>query len=701
MAPREPMPRITLKRRPSSRNDSPGLSSVPASIEPIITLAAPAASALTTSPEYLTPPSAITGTSPAPFTASTMAVICGTPTPVTTRVVQIEPGPTPTFTASTPRSTNALARACASAVPPTAAATRSRPCWSLLASGCWRRLKMSLMVIKPRRMPCLSTTGSFSMRCLPSRRSASSIVVPTGAVTSLSLVIASLMGRSSWRSNCRSRLVMIPTSLPASSTIGTPEILKRAISWVASRTGRSGPSVIGFRIIPDSLRFTRSTSAAWRSMDMFLWITPMPPSRAMAIAMSDSVTVSIAAETSGMLRGILRVNQDFTSTLRGCTVACRGTSNTSSNVSAGVGRKVPMAKVMRGAAPVQLPLPALHRLGGFLGVAPVARGRDPRGHRGDERRPASRLQHAAGLQKRLLEPAPPVLGFGPPLRLMHQAVRLAHRRLRPLLGFRGRAHRDAHDFFGSSWHGVLQGCSLLPPYRPVGQQLEVRLLHQEIEGQNRDLVEGRGQQPQPGAAHQRQAVRRQVADGIHRILEEAIGAGRTGRARRVGSEEVVPVVARYAQLARRPHLDPASHHNEQDAAHQQHARRRAGLDGTPRHDAQQHEAEHVVVHQRSRQPAEATEAGLGAVTAREHLIALLAREGDPYTPGVRHAADQVIPQRERRPGHAVLSLKPRLWMYASSLRAAWRRMLRCTGGNQPSSAPLAPSACDAQRCRSK
>src|ERR1051325_5881425 len=111
MAPRLPMPRITLKRRPSSRNDSPGLSSVPASIEPIITLSAPAASAFTTSPEYLMPPSAITGTSPAPRTASRIAVIWGTPTPVTTRVVQIEPGPTPTFTASTPRSTNARAPA--------------------------------------------------------------------------------------------------------------------------------------------------------------------------------------------------------------------------------------------------------------------------------------------------------------------------------------------------------------------------------------------------------------------------------------------------------------------------------------------------------------------------------------------------------------------------------------------------------------
>src|SRR5438309_1047548 len=59
MAPRLPMPRITLKRRPSSRNDSPGLSSVPPSSEPIITLEAPAARAFTTSPEYLIPPSTV------------------------------------------------------------------------------------------------------------------------------------------------------------------------------------------------------------------------------------------------------------------------------------------------------------------------------------------------------------------------------------------------------------------------------------------------------------------------------------------------------------------------------------------------------------------------------------------------------------------------------------------------------------------
>src|SRR6266567_93306 len=146
-------------------------------------------------------------------------------------------------------------------------------------------------------------------------------------------------------------------------------------------------------------------------MDMFLWITPMPPSRAMAIAMSDSVTVSIAAETSGMLSGILRVNQDFTSTLRGCTVECRGTSNTSSKVSAGVGRKVPMAKVIRGGPPVQLPLATAHHLRAALRF--VARGRDSRRDGSHERGAARRLQHAPRLHQRLLEPAAAVFGLRP------------------------------------------------------------------------------------------------------------------------------------------------------------------------------------------------------------------------------------------------------------------------------------------------
>ncbi len=67
--------------------------------------------ALVTSPEYLMPPSAMTGMlcSRAARYASAIAVICGMPAPVTIRVVQMEPGPMPTLTASAPASMSASA----------------------------------------------------------------------------------------------------------------------------------------------------------------------------------------------------------------------------------------------------------------------------------------------------------------------------------------------------------------------------------------------------------------------------------------------------------------------------------------------------------------------------------------------------------------------------------------------------------------
>ena len=76
-----------------------------------MTQSAPAAIALARSPEYLMPPSPITGTSAAraASAASMMAVSCGTPTPATIRVVQIEPGPMPTLIASAPASISACA----------------------------------------------------------------------------------------------------------------------------------------------------------------------------------------------------------------------------------------------------------------------------------------------------------------------------------------------------------------------------------------------------------------------------------------------------------------------------------------------------------------------------------------------------------------------------------------------------------------
>ena len=61
---------------------------------------------------------------------------------------------------------------------------------------------------------------------------------------------------------------------------------------------------------------------------------PRPPIWAMAIASRDSVTVSIAALSSGTFSLMFRVKRVETSTCVGSTVECCGTSSTSSNVSA-------------------------------------------------------------------------------------------------------------------------------------------------------------------------------------------------------------------------------------------------------------------------------------------------------------------------------------------------------------------------------
>ena len=77
--------------------------------------------------------------------------------------------------------------------------------------------------------------------------------------------------------------------------------------------------VSGFTTMPDSNFLTRRTWAACSSGVRFLWITPMPPSCAMAIAMALSVTVSIAAEISGMFSEMARVSRVRVSVADGST----------------------------------------------------------------------------------------------------------------------------------------------------------------------------------------------------------------------------------------------------------------------------------------------------------------------------------------------------------------------------------------------
>src|SRR5579859_2089452 len=104
------------------------------------------------------------------------------------------------------------------------------------------------------------------------------------------------------------------------------------MSSSAARTGASGGSVTGSTIIPDSDRLTLSISATCASIERFRWTTPIPPSRASAIARRASVTVSIAAETIGIARSIERVKRARVETSFGRTCDSAGTSSTSSKV---------------------------------------------------------------------------------------------------------------------------------------------------------------------------------------------------------------------------------------------------------------------------------------------------------------------------------------------------------------------------------
>src|SRR4051794_68861 len=91
--------------------------------------------------------------------------------------------------------------------------------------------------------------------------------------------------------------------------------------------------VIGLTTMPLSKRLTCRTAVACSSTLRLRWRTPMPPSCASAIAMSASVTVSIAEDRIGMCSGISRVRKVRVSAWLGSTVDSSGCNRTSSNVS--------------------------------------------------------------------------------------------------------------------------------------------------------------------------------------------------------------------------------------------------------------------------------------------------------------------------------------------------------------------------------
>ena len=232
--------------------------------------------------------------------------------------------------ASTFDSTRASALFSLSLLTPKAAATTRRPYLSLFEFGFVKCLVTSLKVISPTKLLFLSTTGSFSILCFCKISSASFNDVPLLTVIKFLTVITSLIGRDLLFSKRKSLFVTIPSNFLFESTIGIPPILFCNILSFASPTLESSYRTTGSIIIPDSDRLTFLIFSTCSFIVIFLCITPIPPSLAIAIAMLLSVTVSIAAETIGMLSEMFLEKREITETSLGRTSEYLGTNRTSS-----------------------------------------------------------------------------------------------------------------------------------------------------------------------------------------------------------------------------------------------------------------------------------------------------------------------------------------------------------------------------------
>ena len=172
---------------------------------------------------------------------------------------------------------------------------------------------MSLMVIRPFRVPSPLTTSSFSMRLSCRSCFDFSSGVPSGMVTSSSVVIRERMDFSISVSKRRSRLVRMPTSF-FPWVMGMPEMLYFLITSNASLIFWSGCMVMGSGIMTLTERLTFSTILRCKSGVRFRWMMPMPPSCARAMARLASVTVSMGELTRGQFNWIFCVNRVLTST---------------------------------------------------------------------------------------------------------------------------------------------------------------------------------------------------------------------------------------------------------------------------------------------------------------------------------------------------------------------------------------------------
>mmetsp|Transcript_4665 Transcript_4665/g.13029 ORF Transcript_4665/g.13029 Transcript_4665/m.13029 type:complete len:298 (+) Transcript_4665:120-1013(+) len=240
-----------------------------------------------------------------------------------------------TTIASTPAATRACTRSRSPGRVPTAAATRRLPLASLVAKGNSACFMMSVRATSATIRPPFVTIGSF-----PNLESAKIWLAvgkstPSSATVTWANFFITMFTIVDPRSSTKSvsRRVISPSSrepMWPSSVTGKPVKPQRRRRSSNSTRFIVGLMQIGSRMKPLLYFFTFMTSFACASMLMLLWITPMPPWRAIAMAIRCSVTVSMGLETIGVCNAIFLVNIDAKPTSCTPKVMCPGSRMRSS-----------------------------------------------------------------------------------------------------------------------------------------------------------------------------------------------------------------------------------------------------------------------------------------------------------------------------------------------------------------------------------
>mmetsp|Transcript_79936 Transcript_79936/g.193721 ORF Transcript_79936/g.193721 Transcript_79936/m.193721 type:complete len:298 (+) Transcript_79936:709-1602(+) len=234
-----------------------------------------------------------------------------------------------TTMASTPAATSARTRSLSVDRVPTAAATTKFLLSSLVDKGNSACFLRSERETNATNRSSLVMTGKLPFLEIFKSSFAPRRSTPSGAVVHLSvgvmMELTHLVERSGTKSVSRS--VTKPSSreptVPSSVT-GKPLKPHFFLSSSSSESGMLGLMHTGSVMNPFLNRFTFMTSSDCSWIDMLVWMTPMPPCKAIPIAILDSVTVSMGLETMGVFSLMVLENWESKTTSPTPKLTCPG-----------------------------------------------------------------------------------------------------------------------------------------------------------------------------------------------------------------------------------------------------------------------------------------------------------------------------------------------------------------------------------------